>query len=71
MKNYIAFFMILIFVGSLSFAQETVPGPSAGSKGVLFSFSGHLVRVFTHGGRGGYGIYRDYLVCRVRDVTRG
>jgi opacity protein-like surface antigen len=40
MKKVAILFTILILVGSISFGQDIPPGPSAGSKGMLFSFSG-------------------------------
>jgi opacity protein-like surface antigen len=40
MKKVAILFTILILVGSISFGQDIPPGPSAGSKGILFSFSG-------------------------------
>jgi opacity protein-like surface antigen len=66
MKKVAILFTILILVGSMSFGQDVVQGPSAGSKGFLFSFSG-LANLGAGTYEGGFGakLYlSDYMAVR-------
>jgi opacity protein-like surface antigen len=66
MKKVAILFTILIIVGSISFGQDIAPGPSAGSKGMLFSFSG-LANLGAGKYEGGFGakLYlSDYMAVR-------
>jgi opacity protein-like surface antigen len=66
MKKVAILFTILILVGSMSFGQDIAPGPSAGSKGILFSFSG-LSNLGAGSYQGGFGakLYlSDYTAVR-------
>jgi opacity protein-like surface antigen len=67
MKKVAILFTILILVGSMSFGQDVVPGPSAGSKGFLFSFSGlsNLGAGTYEGGLGAKLYLSDYSAVRV------
>jgi opacity protein-like surface antigen len=66
MKKVAILFTILILVGSMSFGQDVVPGPSAGSKGMLFSFSGlaTLGAGLYEGGIGAKLYLSDYTAVR-------
>ncbi|MGA3288079.1 MAG: outer membrane beta-barrel protein [Bacteroidota bacterium] len=66
MKKVAILFTILILVGSMSFGQDIAPGPSAGSKGFLFSFDG-LAALRANSYLGGFGakLYlSDYMAVR-------
>ncbi|MGD0589239.1 MAG: outer membrane beta-barrel protein [Bacteroidota bacterium] len=66
MKKVAILFTILILVGSISFGQDIPPGPSAGSKGMLFSFSGlsNLGAGTYQGGFGAKLYLSDYMAVR-------
>jgi opacity protein-like surface antigen len=66
MKKVAILFTILILVGSISFGQDITPGPSAGSKGMLFSFSGlsNLGAGTYEGGFGAKLYLSDYMAVR-------
>ena len=66
MKKVAILFTILILVGSISFGQDITPGPSAGSKGILFQFDG-LAALRANSYLGGFGakLYlTDYTAVR-------
>jgi opacity protein-like surface antigen len=66
MKKVIALFAILLLVSSLSFGQEFVSGQAAGSKGLLFEFSG-LNFLNANAYQGGIGMklfMSDYTAVR-------
>jgi opacity protein-like surface antigen len=66
MKKVAILFTILILVGSISFGQDITPGPSAGSKGMLFAFDGlALIRAGAYQGGFGAKLYlSDYMAVR-------
>ena len=66
MKKAVILFTILILVGAMSFGQDIAPGPSAGSKGILFSFSGlaNLGAGMYEGGFGAKLYLSDYMAVR-------
>jgi opacity protein-like surface antigen len=66
MKKIAAIFAILVFVVSLSYGQDMVQTPSAGDKGVLFSFSG-LANLGAGTYQGGFGAkyyLSDFMAIR-------
>jgi hypothetical protein len=66
MKKIIAIFALLVVIGSISYGQDNVLGPSAGSKGILFSFDG-LANLGAGTYAGGFGakLYlSDYMAVR-------
>ena len=66
MRKLAAVLTILLLVGSVALGQDVVPGPSAGSKGMLFSFSG-LSNLGAGTYEGGFGLklyISDYMAVR-------
>lgn len=67
MKKIAAIFVVLVLVGSVSFAQEVVPSITAGSAGILYEFSGlaYLGASSYMGGIGGKLFLSDRMAVRV------
>jgi hypothetical protein len=66
MRKLATVITILMLVGSVASGQDAVPGPSAGSKGMLFSFSG-LANLGAGTYEGGLGLklyLSDYTAVR-------